>query len=115
MHSVPFQISEVHGGLTEGHGVAYVDDEYLVLEVQTSFLGMFKRDPRTYRIDLTDLESVRYRRGLWKDKLRLRTLTLDVLDPIPGVQKGELCLHFARKHRPGVDVLLDRLDLWRTD
>jgi hypothetical protein len=36
MLSVPFQISEVHGGLTEGHGVAYVEDDYLVLEVQTA-------------------------------------------------------------------------------
>jgi hypothetical protein len=115
MRSVPFTISEVHGGLTEGHGVAYVEDEYLVLEVQTAFLGLFKKDPQTYQIDLTDLESVRYRKGLWKDKLRLRTLTLDVLDPVPGVQKGELCLHIARKHREALDVLLDRLDLWRAD
>jgi len=115
MLSVPFTISEVHGGLTEGHGVAYVDDEYLVLEVQTAFLGLFKKEPETFRIDLTDLESVRYKKGLRKDKLCLRTRPLDVLDPVPGVQKGELCLHVARQHRPALDVLLDRLDLWRTD
>jgi hypothetical protein len=115
MLSVPFQIREVHGGLTEGHGVAYVDDEFLVLEVQTAFLGLFKKEPQTYRIDLTDLESVRYKKGLWKDKLRLRTLPLDVLDAVPGVQRGELCLLFARKDRAALDVLLDRLDLWRAD
>ena len=115
MRSVPFQISEVHGGLTEGHGVAYVEDEYLVLEVQTALLGLFKRDAETYHIDLTDLDTVRYRRGLWKDKLRLRTRPLDALDGVPGVQKGELCLHIARRHRDELDVLLDRLDLWRTD
>jgi hypothetical protein len=38
-----------------------------------------------------------------------------VLDPVPGVQKGELCLHVARRHRKDLDHLLDRLDLWRTD
>jgi hypothetical protein len=115
MRSVPFTISEVHGGLTEGHGVAYIEDEYLVLEVQTAFLGLFKRDPEVYRIDLTDLESVRHKRGLRKDRLRLRTHTLDVLDPVPGVSKGELCLLVHRKDREALDVLLDRLDLWLAD
>ncbi|HLT46439.1 MAG TPA: hypothetical protein VK002_04355 [Rubricoccaceae bacterium] len=115
MLSVPFEIGEVHGGFSEAHGVAYVEDEYLVLEVQTAFLGMFKKDPRTYWIDLTDLESVRYKRGLRKDRLTLRASTLDVLDAVPGVQKGELRLLVRRKDRGALDVLLDRLDLWRAD
>jgi hypothetical protein len=115
MRSVPFTISEVHGGFSEAHGAAYVDDEFLVLEVQTALLGLFKQDPVAYRIDLTDLESVRYRRGLLKDRLTLRTHPLDALSGIPGVSKGELCLHFARKDRAALDVLLDRLDLWRED
>ena len=115
MLSVPFEIQEVHGGLTEAHGAAYVDEEYLVLEVQTAFLGLFKRDPEVYRIDLTDLEDVRYKKGLRKDRVTLRTRPLDRLTDIPGARKGELCLCFARKDRAGLDVLLDRLDLWRVD
>ena len=115
MQSVPFVLKEVHGGLSEAHGAAYVEDEELVLEIQTAFLGLIKRNPQVYRIDLTDLDDVRYKRGLRTDRLTLRTRPLDRLSGIPGVNQGALCLHVARQDRAALDVLLDRLDLWRTD
>jgi hypothetical protein len=86
MRSVPFTISDVHGGLSEAHGAAYIEDEDLVLEVQTTVLSLIKQTPRVFHIELVDLESVEYKRGLLGDKLLLRTRPLDRLSGVPGVQ-----------------------------
>lgn len=115
MQSVPFKINEVHGGLSSGHGAAYVDEEDLVLEIQTALFSFVKQRPKVYRIDLTDLESVEYDKGFREDRLTLRTRPMDRLAGVPGVAEGQLCLRFARKDRKGLAVLLDRLDLWRTN
>ena len=56
--SVPFMTNEAHGGLSVVRGTLGVDAEDVVVEVQTSLLGLFKQTPRTFRFDLTDLEEV---------------------------------------------------------
>ncbi len=110
--SVPFKITEIHGGISEAHGSAYVDDEALVLELQTTVLSMFKQAPKQFRIELTDLESVEHKRGLFGDKVTLRTRPFDLIAGIPGVAEGKLCLRMKRKDRALLAPVLDRLDLW---
>ena len=112
MQSVPFKVHEVHGGFSEARGALYIEGDDLVVEVQTSLLGLFQREPETYRIELTDLEEVRHKRGLTGDRLTLRTRPMDRVAAIPGGGKGELCLVVKRAHRRALDALLDRLDLW---
>ena len=111
MRSVPFKV-EVRGGFAEADGAAYVEEGLLVLEMQMTLFGLVKRKPQAFRFDLTDLESVEHRRGLFGDKLTLRTRPFDVIAGVPGAAEGKLCLRVARKHRALLDVLLDRLDLW---
>jgi len=114
VQSVPFEIKEVHGGFSEARGAAYVEGDALVLEVQTSLLGLFPRPPRAYRVELVDLEEVRHKRGLRRDRVTIRTRPLDRITGVPGAGQGELCLFVKRSHRAALDTLLDRLDLWRT-
>ena len=112
MRSVPFKIVNVHAGFAEAHGAAYVEDEHLVLELQTTIMGMVKQEPQRFVLDLTDLESVEHKRGLFGDRLTLRTRPFDLIAGVPGAGEGKLHLRFARKHRDLLDRLLDRLDLW---
>jgi hypothetical protein len=105
----------VHGGLSEAAGLIYVEGEELVIELQMKFLSLFQRAPRVYRLDLVDLDAVRYKRGLRSDRLTLRTRPLDLLAGVPGASEGELCLVVRREHRADLGRLLDRLDLWRVD
>jgi hypothetical protein len=113
--SVPFRVREVHGGLSEAAGLIYVEGDELVIELQMKFLSLFSRTPKVHRLDLVDLDTVRYKKGLRSDRLTLRTRPLDLLADIPGTSEGELCLLVKRAHRDDLTRLLDRLDLWRTD
>lgn len=114
MQSVPFKIDEVHGGFTEAGGCVYIEGEDLVFEVETALMGMWNRKAKVYRIDLTDLEEVGYKRSPLGHKLTFRTRPLDIISDLPGTKEGVLTLNIKRKDRAAMDVLLDRLDLWRT-
>ena len=115
MESVPFKVKEVDGGFSEAHGSAYVEGEDLVLDVEKAFLGRFMRKSTLFRIELTDLDTVRYKKGLVNDRVDIRTRPMERLAKVPGVTEGTLSVVVSKKNREQLNVLLDRLDLWRTD
>ncbi len=115
MESVPFKVKEVDGGFSEAHGSAYIEGEDLVLDIEKAFLGRFLKKSTLFRIDLTDLDTVRYKKGLRNDRLDIRTRPLDRLAKVPGVTEGTLSIIVSKKNREQLNVLLDRLDLWRVD
>ncbi len=94
-------------------GVLRVDAEYLIFEVQTTVFGFFQRTPQTYRLDLTDLDEVRYKKGLLSDRLTIRTRPLDRITSLPGAADGALCLRTKRADRDAMEAILDQLHLWR--
>ncbi len=114
MTSVPFMTNEAHGGLTTVRGALAVDGEDVVVEVQTSLLGLFKQAPRTFRFDLTDLAEVHHRRGPFRDTLRIRTQPMDRATQVPGSKDGVLTLRVKRRHRGDLDRLLHRFEMWLT-
>lgn len=114
MKSVPFSTGDVHGGFSEGRGAICVEGDDVVIEVEVAFLSLFKRQPQTYRFDMTDLEEVRYKKGMLKDKLTIRTRPMDRVSRIPGANEGALDLHVKRRHRRDLDRLLDHLEMWVT-
>lgn len=114
MLSVPFATGDVHGGFSEGRGQIRVDGDEVVIEVQVKVFGMFEREAQTYRLELTDLEEVRHKRGLFSDKVTIRTRPMSLIARVPGANDGALLLKVGRRHRGAVDALLDRLDLWLT-
>ena len=113
MPSVPFEIERSTHGVSRSKGVLRVGAEQLTFEVQTTLLGFFHRAPKTYRLDLTDLDEVRYKRGLFRDRLTIRTRPLDRITNLPGAADGELSLRIKRKDRRAVEPVLDHLHLWR--
>jgi hypothetical protein len=112
MTSVPYSIGDDHSGLSEMRGVVYLDGDDVVIEMETKFLGLFKRPSQTFRFDVTDLEEVRHTRRVWGDTVWLRTHPMERVTEIPGSSEGELCLKVKRAHRPALGGLLDRLELW---
>lgn len=115
MESVPFKVREVDGGFSEAHGSAYIEGDDLVLDIEKAFLGHFMRKSKLHRIELTDLDTVRYKKGMRSDRLDIRTRPLERLAKVPGVVEGTLSIKVSKKDREQLEVLLDRLDLWRTD
>lgn len=114
MPNVPFEIERPAHSLMRSKGVLRVDGEHLTFEVQTTVFGFVQRSPQTYRLDLTDLDEVRYKRGLLRDRLTIRTRPLDRITKLPGAADGELSLRIKRADRRAVEPVLDRLHLWRS-
>ena len=114
MTSIPFSTGDVHGGFSEGRGTICVEDDDVVIEVEVAVFGLFKRQVQTFRFDMTDLEEIGHKRGVFRDKLAIRTRPMDRVSRIPGASDGVLCLFVKRRHRRDVDRLLDRLEMWVT-
>jgi len=112
MLSVPFATTDIHGGFAAGRGAICVDGDDLLIEVQVTVMNLWQRDAKTFRFDLTDLEEVRLKRGLFGDRITLRTRPMGLIAQVPGAAEGCLVLKVKRRHRADVDALLDRLDLW---
>ena len=113
MSSIPFDIESDELGLSKSKGVMHVDDEHVTFEIQTTFVGIFKRSPKTYQIELTDLDEVGYKKGLLRDRLTVRTRPLDQIARLPGADEQGLSLCIKRTHRKSLQSVLDQLYLWR--
>jgi hypothetical protein len=114
MRSVPFTISDVHGGFSEGRGTICVEGDDVVIEVQVSLFSLFNQEPKTFRFDMTDLEEIEHRRGVWGDRLTIRTRPMDRVAQIPGAGEGKLVVKTKRSRRADLDRLLDHLEMWVT-
>lgn len=89
-----------------------MDDVWLVFEVETRVMNLFTTANRTLRLDLTELDTVQHKRGMFGDTLVLKPQRGSALSGLPGGGSGELRLRIARKHRPDLAGLLERLRLW---
>ena len=113
MRSVPFEIENVGHGFARSKGVLRVEGEDLTFEVQTTVVGLLRLSSKTHRLDLTDLDEVRYKKGLLRDRLTIRTRPFDRITGLPGAADGTLCLRVKRAHRDAMETILDQLHLWR--
>ncbi len=110
--SLPVTIEEVHGGLSNASGTLYLTDDFLVLSVQVAFLSMWKQKPLTVKIAPEALHSVRYKRGLFKDKMFVRPWKPALLDAVPGKHEGEIALQVKKSFRHEAEALVEEVDYW---
>ncbi len=99
MSPLPFTLPDIDMGFTEVKGVAYLDEEFLTLEVEAALFGEISKEDRIVKIEPTALRSVQFETGLLKDKIHIIPKTRELLDTVPGKHLGELCLKVWRKHR----------------
>jgi hypothetical protein len=112
MISLPFSTPDIDGGLSEGKGVLTLNGDDIAIEVEVAFMGLFKRDTKRVRFEITDIDEIRHKRTPFGDRITIRTQPMEIVTRIPGSAQGELVLKTKKKHRRDVDALLDRLELW---
>ena len=112
-HTVPFSIADAHDGLVDVDGLARFEADILTLEFQTkdAFFGLIKSDVQNVQLSMTDLASVRFAKKMLGATLTLRVHSLALVEKIPGVNRGEIKLRFARKHRDEAQTLAAQLQL----
>ena len=94
---IPFKIPDTLGGLLETDGLLRLEDDTLVLEVHSRILGKVSAGLRSFRLGFDRLEEIRFERGLFRRRLRLRLRSMEGLGGLPGLKTGELDLRVARE------------------
>jgi len=107
MTRIAFTLPDV--GLREIKGMAYVDDGWLVLQVQHGLLGLIDVEKKEVRIEPAALEDVHIRRGLFYDRLVLTPRRADLLDALPGEHRTSVNLSVWRRQRADLERLLDEI------
>ena len=105
--SIPFEISEIHAGFSEAKGTIRLEEEYLVIDIQTITMGIIKQSPETIKIELAALSDLRIDKRIFRDRLFIRPKTNKLLEAVPGKHLGELKLLIWRKHRTSTLGLID--------
>jgi hypothetical protein len=104
MNRVPFSLPDV--GLREIRGLAFVDDEFLVLRIENSFAGLADKKTHVIKMLPSALEEVSVRRGLASDRLIIRPKRSELLDIIPGQHASALELKVKKKHGADLERVL---------
>lgn len=105
MNSIPFRLPDV--GLREISGVVYLDQEFLVLEVEDALLGEVDREEQTVKVEPSAVQEIRLDRSVLGDKLCIRPKKRDLLRVMPGTYTDELCLKLRKKYRERAEQLVD--------
>lgn len=109
---VPVTLGDLYGGFAKATGLLILEGEHLLLEYQIKdeLFGALKGKPRSFRIPLTALDSVEYKKNFFGTKLMIRVLRLRDLDGIPNSEKGEVKLKISRKDRPQAEAVASAIN-----
>ena len=110
---IPFTISD--DGLDEIAGYVYLDDDFLVIDAKSAFLGLGKGDRQVVKVAPTALFDIDLDRGVIRDKLRIAPKRLELLEAVPGDHAREVVLYVYRKHRPLLEDLVEEVRDWLED
>jgi hypothetical protein len=97
MARIPFKLPDV--GLNEIKGLVYVDGDRLVIRYGSSLVGLFETESDEVVIEWGELEDLRIEKGLFKDRLVISPLGVELLDRIPGQHPSSLKLRVWKKYR----------------
>ncbi|HUF08962.1 MAG TPA: hypothetical protein VMO47_06565 [Rhodothermales bacterium] len=104
MSRIPLRLPDV--GLNEIEGLVFIDGGQLVIRFGSSLLGLFDTDKDEMRVSPGELEDLRIKHGLFKDRLVVTPMDVDVLDRIPGKHPTSLRLRVWRKYRSDLEKLV---------
>lgn len=107
MQRLRFQLPDLDAGFTEVSGVLYLDDEFLVFEIETALLGEFDKEQQVIKIEPAALKDIRLDRGIVRDKLCIRPKTDALLKALPGDHLGEVQLKVWSTNRRQAEQLVE--------
>jgi len=95
--SVPFTLPDA--GLREVAGTIYLENDLIILEIETTLMGEWDPENKTIEIEPGALVEVRHERGFFRDGLVLRPRKRDLLSVVPGSHKEALKLKIKKRYR----------------
>ena len=107
MSRIPFQLPDV--GLREIRGKIFLDEEFLVFEVEDALMGEFDKEFQVIKVEPKALEEITLNRGFFRDQLLIRPKQHDLWRAMPGKYGTELMLKIWRKYRGPVEALVEEV------
>ena len=112
LDSVPFKLEDTNMGLTENSGLLYMDEEFLVFDMQSGLKGVTRPERHQVKIDPKAISSIRLKHGTTKDILLIKPKKTKLLQVIPGDHKHEVKLKIKKKHRMAAERIVQRVVNW---
>jgi hypothetical protein len=110
---IPFSFPDVYQGLASGGGIATATTAGLTLEYQVKdgVFGVIKSGVHKVAIPISDLHSVRFKPGWFRNRLFIKVRTMATLADVPGSDRGQLELRVARADKRAAQSLVSVLML----
>ncbi len=96
--SLPFRNDQVHGGLSQLHGIAHVYDQCLTIEFRVHRLGFSKSEKKTIHVNFSELSNTHLKPGMRSSILEIQAGSLECFDDIPGSSHGCLKMTIEKSH-----------------
>lgn len=106
LNSIPFSLPSTSRDFAEIGGIVYLDDEFLVFEMQSGLPSGSRRNDQIVKIEPTALADIHLDRALLKDVLYIRPKKEQLLDIIPGDRVDALRLKINNTYRADVQLLV---------
>lgn len=112
-YRIPFKIEDLQYGLKEAVGLLHFDSSNLILELQQqdAFVGMMKSDVENFKIPFSDIQDVKFDKGLLSTSIIIEGSHMDSLGKIPGSKQGSLELKIDRKNKKDAERAISALNL----
>jgi len=107
--SIPFSIPSASRNFAEVTGLVYLDDEFLVFEVQSGLPGGSRNKDDIVKIEPKELSDIRLNTALLKDVLYIRPKKEQLLEVIPGDRVEALRLKINNTYRSEVKRLVEEV------
>ncbi len=109
---IPFKNKDKYDGIFELHGLVGIEEEHLILEFQSLFLGLGGSSKiESMRIPLDQLAFARFSQGWFGCEIRLTPRSLKAIDGFPSGPRGSMRLRFAKRDREEAERLARFLSL----
>ncbi|WP_287129116.1 hypothetical protein [Candidatus Cyanaurora vandensis] len=113
MHSLPFAIDDIYGGLAQVRGLLSLESDYLLLEYQVrdGLVGMVKSRVRELKVPLAELEMVTLDKRWLTLGLMLKSYRMHTLQDLPTSEAGRVILKLTRRDEVIANQLIHHLKL----
>ena len=111
--AIPFKIEDVYEGLAESIGILSTDGKYLNFEFQTkdSFIGLIKSQVKLVKLNITDIKTIRFKKGWFSSKIFLSTKSLLHTKDFPGGSREEFKFKIENKNNEDAMQFVSHINL----
>lgn len=105
MAYVPFQMEGTHAGFGRCDGVAKLEDDHLVFEVQSKVAGIMKTELKVVRVPLSDVSKIEYDGGFFSSNLQVVFKSMSYTQDFPRSEGSSVTLELKRRDRKAAQEL----------